>query len=57
MVDAPQYGKDMVTCPWCGGITRPIFKSHMECGRCGRPLADCCDGEQAQPEEDMAPAS
>ena len=37
-------------CPWCGAWTRPVFKrAHYECGRCGRILVDCCDGETAEP--------
>ena len=38
-------------CDWCGSWTRPQFhQSKYICGRCRRPLADCCDGEQAQPD-------
>ena len=48
----PRYGKEMVTCPWCGEATRPVFKhGHSECGRCSKPLSDCCDGEQHQTDE------
>lgn len=39
-------------CPWCGAWTRPIMiRGHYECGRCKRPITDCCDGEQAQIKE------
>ena len=43
---------NLMTCPWCGGITRGIdAHGHVQCGRCSRPVSgDCCDGEQAQPE-------
>ena len=48
-----EYAKQMVICPWCGGETRPLFKhGHAECGRCNKPLSDCCDGEQAQPDKE-----
>tara|TARA_R110000824_G_scaffold287663_1_gene475751 strand:- start:281 stop:487 length:207 start_codon:yes stop_codon:yes gene_type:complete len=37
-------------CPWCGAQwQRPVFsRGKYICGRCARPLMDCCDGEQAQ---------
>ena len=49
-VQQQEYAKQMVICPWCGGVTRPLFKhGHAECGRCNKPLSDCCDGERAEP--------
>ena len=43
------YSMEIIICPWCGGSTRPCFnKGHYECGRCNRPISDCCDGEVAQ---------
>jgi hypothetical protein len=34
-------------CPWCGEWTHYVMiRSHYECPRCRRPVADCCDGEQ-----------
>ncbi len=29
-----------------------LVRAHYECGRCRRPVRDCCDGEQAEPEEE-----
>jgi len=41
---------DLCNCPWCGAWTRPVMvRAHYECARCHRPIADCCDGEQAIP--------
>jgi hypothetical protein len=46
----PETG-DALTCPWCGSTTRPVaLHGHAICGRCSRPLYDCCDGEQAEPD-------
>ncbi len=37
-----------IECPWCGEFTRPMpMRAHYVCGRCFRPLMDCCDGETA----------
>ena len=42
-----------VNCPWCGQWTRLEFvKGHMECPVCHSPVADCCDGETADKEDD-----
>ncbi len=39
-------------CDYCGSWTRPNeVHGHYQCGRCHRPLNDCCSGEQAEPEE------
>jgi hypothetical protein len=49
-----QETRDMITCPWCGGQTRGIeAHGHVQCGRCSRPLYDCCDGEKAEPESSI----
>ena len=37
------------SCPWCGACTRLEFvRGHYECMACHRPVADCCDGETAE---------
>ena len=39
----------LVFCDWCGATTRLEFhQGHYQCTACKRPLADCCDGEQAE---------
>ena len=41
--------RDLMVCPWCGGVTRPFMKNgHYDCGRCNKPVEDCCDGETAE---------
>jgi len=30
-----------------------MVRAHYECGRCHRPIADCCDGEQAEEKKQM----
>jgi hypothetical protein len=31
---------DLVDCPWCGGITRPVFVHDRGCQQCGRCKRD-----------------
>ena len=39
-----------IECGWCGAVDRPFYLHGKPiCGRCSKPYADCCDGEQAQP--------
>jgi hypothetical protein len=48
-----EWGIELMICPWCAGITRPLFRqSKYICGRCNRPIVDCCDGEIAVEEKD-----
>jgi len=43
----------MNECPWCGQVTRYEWvQGHYECASCHRPVMDCCDGEQAQDDND-----
>tara|TARA_R110000796_G_scaffold141364_3_gene257656 strand:- start:732 stop:869 length:138 start_codon:yes stop_codon:yes gene_type:complete len=32
----------MITCPWCGGVTRPVLKENgkYECDRCKRETSE-----------------
>jgi len=40
-------------CPWCGQWTYvEIVRGHLECPVCRNPIADCCDGEVAEKEDD-----
>lgn len=46
--DKPDQYKDLIDCPWCGGVTRPIsVHGHYQCGRCRKNIDECCQGETA----------
>ena len=37
---------DLVTCDWCGQVTRLVWVAgHAQCGSCHRVLVECCNGE------------
>jgi ribosomal protein L37AE/L43A len=42
-------------CPWCGQVAHKVFiRGHLECNACHRVVADCCDGEVAERNDDSS---
>ena len=40
-----QPSADLVTCDWCGQVTRLHWvHGHAQCGNCHRVLIECCQG-------------
>ena len=42
MTDSKKPISDSITCPWCGGVTRPVLKENgkYECDRCKRETSE-----------------
>ena len=37
--DKPDQYKDLIDCPWCGGVTRPVKRDDVyQCDRCKRDV-------------------
>ena len=40
---------DLVDCPWCGGITRPVSRPNENCQQCGRCKRDITERQPLSP--------